>query len=202
MTETNSKQADTAHPVHELIAKRWSPYVFDGRPVEADKLRSCLEAARWAASSFNEQPWRFIIASREDEAAFTTALSCLVEPNQAWAQHAGALLFTVVSTKFTRNDKPNRVAEHDVGLAMGNFSLQATALGLHVHEMGGVLLDQIRETYKVPEGFDPLTGLAIGYHGGNVADQAMQDRDAGARNRKPLNELVFEGRWFNASKLV
>jgi len=203
MMEPNLRQAQTDHPVHELIANRWSPYIFDGRPVEADKLLSCLEAARWAASSRNEQPWRFIIARRENKQAFATAMSCLAESNQVWAQHAGTLLFSVASTKFIQYDKLNQMAEHDVGLALGNLSLQATALGLYVHEMAGVLHQQIRETYQIPQGFKPLTGLAIGYYGGDVADQTLHQREAKKeRSRMSLNELVFEDKWQNVSTLV
>jgi len=132
------KQARSKHSIHELIASRWSPYTFDPRPVEPDKLLSCLEAARWAASSYNEQPWSFIVARREDEAQFDQMLGCLVEANRAWAKNAGVLILTVVSRFFTRNGKPNRVAEHDIGLAAGNLTVQATALGLHVHQMAGI----------------------------------------------------------------
>ena len=108
----------------------------------------------------------------------------------------------MASKTFSRNGKANRVAEHDVGLAMGNFAIQATELGLRVHEMGGIDIEKVRSTYNVPEGLEPHTGLAIGYQGGDVADDALHERDASSRNRKPLKEIVFEGEWGKASSLV
>jgi nitroreductase len=161
--KNTEKVARPDHDILPVLADRYSPYAFDGRPVEREKLLMCLEAARWAASSFNEQPWRYILAERTDEAAFNTALSCLVEANQAWAKYAGVLILTVTRRTFTKNDKPNRVCEHDIGLAAGNLTVQATALGLAVHQMAGVELQKVRLTYKVPDGFDPMTAIAIGY---------------------------------------
>src|SRR5207253_6660588 len=122
------------YPIPPLIVERWSPYSYEPRPVEREKLLSCLEAARWAPSSYNEQPWTLILAERTDADAFAKLLGCLVEGNQAWAQNAGALLVTVVAKQFTKNGKPNRAAEHDIGLAAGNMVLQATALGLQGHQ--------------------------------------------------------------------
>ena len=129
------KHAQPDHPILDCIAHRWSPYLFDPRGVEPEKLRSCLEAARWAASSFNEQPWSFLLARREETDEFHRMLGCLVESNQAWARHAGVLMLSVVSEKFVRNGNPNRVADHDLGLAVGNLCCQATQLGLCVHQM-------------------------------------------------------------------
>lgn len=184
--------ADTQYPVLDVIKKRWSPYVFADRPVEKQKLRCLLEAARWAASSFNEQPWRFIIATREDKAAFDKALGCLVEANQAWAQHVPVLMLTVTRDNFTKNDKPNRVSQHDLALAMGNLTLQAAAMDLFVHQMAGIDQDKVRETYAVPDGYTPQTGVAIGYQGDNaaVADE-IKKRDQGARQRMPFDQFVF-----------
>jgi nitroreductase len=197
-----SKITKPDHPVHNLIAQRWSPYYFAPRSVERDKLLSCLEAARWAASSYNEQPWSFIIAHREDEAGFAKMVGCLMEANQAWAQHVGVLMITTVSRTFTKNGKPNRVAEHDLGLAMGNFCLQATEMGLHVHQMAGLDIEKTRETYAVPEGHDPVTAVAIGYAadpGDAPKDHPLAQRDTGERSRKPLSAFVFTGKFGNAA---
>ena len=117
-----SRKADPDHPVHNLIAVRWSPYGFSDRSVSDDDLRSLFEAVRWAASSYNEQPWRFIVARREDDAHFERVLSCLVEGNQSWARLAPVLALTAVSLSFSRNDKPNAAAVHDMGLAAGNLT--------------------------------------------------------------------------------
>lgn len=198
------KHAAPDHPILPLIAERWSPYVFDPRPVEPDKLRSCLEAARWSASSYNEQPWSFLVARREDEGAFKTMLDCLVEANQAWAVNAGVLLITVVCRQFTRNGKPNRVADHDIGLAAGNLTLQAGALGLMVHQMAGVNLARVRQTYAIPETHEALTAIALGYAGTPDQEPAdgLGDRDRTPRQRKPLSEIVFADRFGQSARLA
>lgn len=190
------KDAEPAHPIHDLIAKRWSPYCYDPRPVEPEKLESCLEAARWAASSYNEQPWTYILAKRDDQPEFSKLLGCLLEANQFWAQHAGVLMLGVISTTFSRNGKPNRVALHDLGLAAGNICLQATALGLSVHQMGGVDLEKAREVYSIPDSHAPATAIAIGYAGSpDASDPQLAERDRTSRGRKPLAEFVFRGQW-------
>jgi len=186
---------DTDANVIPAIAMRWSPYRFDQRPVEDDHLTTCLEAAKWAASSYNEQPWSFIVARRQDTTAFETMLECLMEANRAWASRAGALLFTVIRTTFESNQKPNRVALHDLGQAAAHFALQATQLGLQVHQMAGVQLEQIRTHYNIPDGYEPETAIAIGYPDMTAPttpeDQELEDRQSGPRKRRPLSELVF-----------
>lgn len=192
----NVKIARPDHPIHELIANRWSPYCFEPRSVEPEKLLSCLEAARWAASSYNEQPWTYILATRDDQAEFSKLLGCLMEANQAWAKHAGVLLLGVVCPTFSLNGKPNRVAEHDLGLAAGNICLQATALGLCVHQMAGVNLDKARATYNIPPTHAPFTGIAIGYAANpDTSDPQLAERDRTARPRKKLGEFVYKGQW-------
>jgi nitroreductase len=194
------KQAQPDHPVHELIVRRWSPYAYGGRPVGAAELRSLFEAARWAASSYNEQPWRYILASGDDPGEFGRLLSCLVEPNQAWARYAPALALGVAGLEFSHNRKPNPVALHDLGLASANLVLEATARGLYVHQMAGILPDRARELYGIPEEFVPLTALAIGHldEGGDVPE-TFRERDRAPRSRKPLEELVFAGSWGRAA---
>ncbi|MBS0205403.1 MAG: nitroreductase family protein [Planctomycetes bacterium] len=191
-----SKIAQPDHPIHELIAQRWSPYCFEPRAVEPDKLASCLEAARWAASSYNEQPWTYIMATRDDQAEFTKLLGCLLEANQVWAQHAGVLLLGIVSNSFSRNGNPNRVAQHDLGLAAGNLSLQATALGLSVHQMAGINPDKCRVTYGIPESQTIVTAIAIGYAASpDASDPQLAERDRAGRGRKTLSEFVYRGQW-------
>lgn len=191
-----SKKATTDHPIHELISRRWSPYGFSSRPVPVADLRSLFEAARWAASSYNEQPWRFIVAIRDDPTQFERLLSCLVEANQEWAKAVPVLALAVVSLRFSRNNKPNTVAMHDLGLAAASLTLEATARGLHVHQMAGIQPDRARELYHIPDGFQPLTALAIGY----AADPAtlpdeLKQRDTEPRTRRPLNETVYSTNW-------
>ena len=122
------KPADTKHPIHNLLRRRWSPRAFSGRMVEANQLCSVLEAARWAPSSYNEQPWRFIVATKENPVEFDRLLSCLVEGNALWAQQAPVLMLSVAKLSFEKNDKANRHAIHDVGLAVENLVIQATVL--------------------------------------------------------------------------
>ncbi len=131
------KKASTDYPIHDLLAERWSPYGFADRPVAQTDLRSLFEAARWAASSYNEQPWSFLVATREDPEEFARLLSCLVDGNQGWAKAAPVLALGVVSLRFSRNNKENRAAVHDLGLAAGNLVVEATARGLCVHQMIG-----------------------------------------------------------------
>lgn len=198
------KQAEPDHPINDLIARRWSPYALDGSEVTDDQLRSCLEAARWSASSFNEQPWSYIIARRQDTEAFDTMLSCLVEANQAWARNAGVLMIAVVKRHFEKNGKPNRVAEHDLGLAAGNLVLQATELGLHVHQMAGVNLARAKQVYNIPEGYEPWTAIAIGHAAepDHADDPKLAQRDQAPRSRKPLSQFVFAGKWDQPAPVV
>jgi nitroreductase len=197
------KQATPDHPIHELLARRWSPYAFADRAVLEDDLRSLFEAARWAASSYNEQPWRYILATKADPAGFDRLLSCLVEGNQAWAKAAPVLALGCVSPTFALNGKPNAAAEHDLGLASASLTFEATARGLFVHQMIGILPDKARELYRIPEGFAPKTGLAIGYAADPEAlPETYRERDLAPRTRKPLAEFVFAGEWGLASSLV
>ena len=168
-----------------------------------DDLRSLFEAARWAASSYNEQPWSYIVATKANTAEFERLLSCLVEGNQAWAKAAPVLALGCTSLNFVRNGKPNAAAIHDLGLASATLTFEATARGLFVHQMIGILPDKARELYGIPEGVQPLTGLAIGY----VADptilpEAYRQRDLAPRQRKSLAEFVFGGQWGTASSIV
>jgi nitroreductase len=197
------KQATPAHPIHELIARRWSPYAFADRPVSEGDLRAVFEAARWAASSYNEQPWSYIVATKATSDDFARVLSCLVEGNQAWAAAAPVLAIGCTSLTFARNNKPNAAAVHDLGIASATLTLEATARGLFVHQMIGILPDKVRELYRVPEGVQPTTGLAIGYAADPAAlPEKYRERDLAPRPRKPLAEFVFGGEWGSASPLA
>lgn len=196
------KHAKPDHPIQELLTRRWSPYAFADKPVSAADLRSLFEAARWAASSYNEQPWSYIVATRDHAAEFQKLLSCLVEANQAWAKAAPVLALGCTSLRFKLNDKPNAAAVHDLGLASASLTFEAVARGIDVHQMIGILPDRARELYKIPEGVQPLTGLAIGYAGDPGAlPQALRDRDLAPRQRMRLAEFVFGGQWGNAATL-
>jgi nitroreductase len=196
-------RATTDHPVNELIAARWSPYAFADRPVPRADLLSLFEAARWAASSYNERPWGYVVATKEDSAEFARLLSCLVEGNQAWAKNAPVLAVGCTTLNFARTGQPNAAALHDLGQASANLVIEATARGLAVHQMIGILPERVRELYHVPAGVQPLTGLAIGY----VADPAtlpenLRPRDLARRPRKPLVQFVFGGDWGTPAPVV
>ncbi len=197
------KKASTDYPIHDLLAERWSPYGFEDRSVAEADLRSLFEAARWAASSYNEQPWSYFVASRENPTEFTRLLSCLVEANQAWAKAAPVLALGVVSLRFARNNKDNRAAVHDLGLAAGNLLVEATARGLCVHQMIGILPDKAREVYQIPEHYEAWTAMAIGYKADPAKlPDALKERDLTPRQRKPLSQFVFTGKWGQPSPLV
>lgn len=189
------KTATSDFPLHELIAERWSPRAFTDQPVEADKLGSLFEAARWAASCFNEQPWSFLVATREDTEGFEKLASCLMEGN-AWAKDAPVLMLSVARLTFARNDKPNRHAQHDVGLAVGNLSVQAQAMGLCLHQMGGFDADRAREVLGIPDDFEPMAMIALGYQGeASALPDALREREAAARERKDVGSFVFGAAW-------
>ena len=198
-----SKEAVTDHSVNELILKRWSPYGFADRPVSQEDLCSLFEAARWAASSYHEQPWSYIVATKDDAHEFERVLSCLVEPNQAWAKEASVLVLCSTTLNFTRNSKPNAAAIHDLGLAAGNLSLEATARGLSIHQMIGILPDKAREVFDIPDGVQAVTAMAIGYAADpNSLPDQLKQRDLSPRQRKPLTQFVFGGAWGTTSSLV
>jgi nitroreductase len=196
------KPADAQHPIHDLLARRWSPRAFADRLVAPDVLRSLWEAARWAPSSANAQPWSFLVATRDDPQEFDRMLGCLVEGNQIWAKQAPVLMVSVAA-KLDRGKDPNAHAWYDVGQAVADLSVQATALGLFVHQMAGILPDKIRELYQIPDSHEPVTGIALGYPGTpeQLTDKLRQ-RELAARTRKPIGEFVFAGRWGQKSSLV
>lgn len=191
-----SKPAANDYPIHDLLRLRYSPLAFSPQPVEPAVLASLFEAARWAASSYNDQPWAFVVATRDRPDEYQRLLSCLVEGNRVWAGNAPVLVLAAARAAFAHNTKPNRHAYHDVGLAVGNLLVQATAGGLAVRQMAGILPDVARQTLGLPEGWDAVTGVAIGYPGDPAAlPENLRQREAAPRKRKPLSEFVFRGNW-------
>ncbi|MBP7937372.1 MAG: nitroreductase family protein [Phycisphaerae bacterium] len=194
-----NRLATTDHPIHKILAQRWSPCGFAETPVPPEDLKSLFEAARWAASSYNEQPWRYIVATRDDPEAFDQLLSCLVEANQAWARFAPVLTLGIAKRTFSRNGAPNRVALHDLGAASASLTFEAGARGLMVHQMGGIHPEKARAAYRIPDDFEVATALAIGYPGTPSGLPAeYRQRDSTPRQRKPLRELVFAKDWGQA----
>ena len=197
------KPANTDYPIEEILRRRWSPRAFSDRMVETEKLKSLFEAARWAPSSFNEQPWSFIVATKQKQEEHARLLSCLVEKNQQWARLAPVLMVSIAKLSFEKTGKPNRHAFHDVGLAMGNLLVQATASGLFVHQMAGFSEEKVREIYGVPESHEPVAGVAIGYPADvDVLPEPFRERELASRSRKSIDTFVFQGRWGDVSPIV
>ena len=191
-----TRERDAAHPIHDLLRRRWSPRAFSDRPVEREKLLSVLEAARWAPSSNNEQPWHYLVATKNEPEEFARLLACLVERNQSWAKAAPVLMLSVASTLFSRNGKPNGHALHDVGQAVAYLTVQAMALDLYVHQMAGFSVDKARETYALPENSEPVAALALGYLGDpGSLPQDYRQKELVLSTRKPVGEFVFTGLW-------
>lgn len=201
-SDVMAKAAPADHKIHSLIQNRWSPRAFTARSVPSAHLESLLEAARWAPSSYNEQPWFFLIATKDDAAEYEKMLSCLVEANQKWARLAPVLMISVAKLFFQKNGKPNRHAQHDVGLAAGNMALQAEALGLALHQMAGFDVEKTRKAYSVPEGFEPIAAIAVGYAGGpELLSEELAEREKAPRTRRKITEFAFTGGWNKRYKL-
>ena len=183
--------------LHELIQTRRSPRAFSEKQVAPETLVELLEAARWAPSCSNEQPWSFIVTTKQGNAADHARLvGCLVEFNAQWAQHSPVLLLAVARLNFEASGKPNRHAMYDVGQAMNSLSLQATASGLAVHQMAGFDVEKTRQEFSIPADHEPATVAAIGYPG-DPADlsEKLRVRELAPRTRRPLSDFVFAGRW-------
>jgi len=190
------RPAPTAHPTHDLILHRWSPRAFSGEPIPADVLRSLFEAARWAPSSNNEQPWAFLVTTREDQHNHARMLSTLVEFNQSWAKHAPVLAIAVSELNFARTGKPNRNAFYDTGAAVANLSMEATFRGLFVHQMAGFDPHKAIELFEIPAGWEPIAAFVIGYPGDHESlPEPLRQREVAPRERKPLESFVQGGHW-------
>jgi nitroreductase len=190
------KIAETQVPIHELIRRRWSPRAFLDLPVEPDKLLSLFEAARWAASASNEQPWAFLVATQEDTKNYEDMLGVLVDFNRGWANKAPALILAFAHTVFEKDGRPNRHALYDLGQAAAHLALQATALGLTTHQMAGFNAEAARERFAVPAGWEPVSVIALGYAGDpDSLSEILRQRETAPRKRKPLEAFVFSGAW-------
>jgi nitroreductase len=194
------KLAITDREIHPLIAHRWSPLAFDSKLVEPKKLAQLFEAARWSASCFNDQPWVFIVATKDDTVNYQKMLDCLVPANVVWAQVAPVLGLVVAQKNFKLNGKPNAWGEYDSGQAAATLVLQATALDLVAHQMGGFNADKAISTFNIPETARPVAAIAIGYAGetSNLPTD-LQERENAPRDRYPLSSFVFTGEWGNSA---
>ncbi|WP_298225565.1 nitroreductase family protein [Acidocella sp.] len=194
MTTANSRAAD--HPIDPIFLERWSPRAFTGEEISEHTLRTMFEAARWAPSSYNSQPWRFLYA-RRDNAHWDKFLGLLNPFNQSWAKTASAIVFVVSSETMTVPGKDTPVPSYshsfDAGAAWGYLALQAAFMGWQAHGMAGIEYDRIYTELKVPAGFRVECGVAIGRQGPKtMLAEALQAREAPSP-RKPLREIAFEG---------
>jgi len=191
------------YPLHPLLAQRRSLRAFSSRLIVSDTLGSLLEAARWAPSSMNEQPWSFILATQQNEANFQRLLGCLLEFNVRWARNAPVLLLSVARTTFASNGELNRHALHDVGQAMAHLTFQANSCGLAVCQMAGFDIQKARETYSIPEDHEPVTVAAIGYPGDPaMLSERLRQKELTPQKRNRLDDFVFEGNWRHPAQSV
>jgi nitroreductase len=197
------KPRNVDHPIHQLIHDRWSPVVFAQDLVEEEKLLTLFEAARWAPSSYNEQPWHWVIGKRGHK-SHDAILSTLAKPNQEWAQYAPIVGISVARLNFSKNGKPNRHALHDVGLAMGLMAIQAVDLELSLHQMAGFDVEKAREVLRIPSDCEPAAAFAIGYMANpkQSPHENLRQRDEAPGQRRALSQMVFEGEWSKALKGV
>ena len=194
-----TKHASSADGVLEIVLRRWSPRVYSDKQVSAEILRGIFEAARWAASSFNEQPWRFLVGRRGDE-TYKKIFDSLVEFNQGWAKSAPVLILSVAKMKFTHSGEANRFGFHDTGAATAYIALQATHFGLHTHSMAGLDLEKARKAFNVPDDYEIGSVTALGYLGDpNTLPDKLKQQELSPRQRKPLEEIVFAD-WEKAAK--
>jgi nitroreductase len=190
------KIAPADYPVLDLIARRWSPRAFSNRSVSEDDLHRLFEAARWAPSNYNEQPYRFFYATKADTEFYHLILSCLSEKNQSWARTAPVLLITAAKLTFDHNGKPNRHAWYDVGQAVSYLTFQAMSMGIFVHQMAGFSATHAREVLNLPQEIEPVTAVAIGYPGDpDELPEKYQIKERAPRFRHRQDEFVLTGKY-------
>jgi nitroreductase len=196
---THPKHASTEHQILDVIRRRWSPRAFDpSREIPSGDLRSLFEAARWAPSSFNEQPWRFVVTDvRRTPEAFAGLMQALDTFNQTWARNAPLLVLAAAATHLKRSGGLNRSAWYDAGQAVAFLTLQATSLGLGIRQMEGFDRDAARRVCNVPDDYEPVVVMAIGYPGDPDALAGERERfsERQPRQRQPTETFVFEGVW-------
>jgi nitroreductase len=196
------KKAPAVEGVLPVVLGRWSARSFADREVTSADLKKVFEAARWTASSYNEQPWRFIVGLRHSS-TYMKIFEALVPANQAWAGHAPVLILGVAKTTFSHNDAPNRVALYDLGAAASYLTLQASALGLTSHQMGGFSQDAVRQALAIPDSYAIGAVIALGYQGepGALSNEHLLEAETAPRTRKSLGEFVFSA-WDEPASLA
>ena len=192
------KDAITSVPIHDLLARRWSPRAYDPkRPVSREQLKVLLEAGRWAPSCNGDEPWRYLIWDKgRDPQGWQKAYDCLNENNRKWVKNVPLLMLSCAGSTFEATGKPNRWTQHDTGAASVSMALQAVALGLIVHQMGGWDVDKARAAFDIPADYTPMAMIAVGYQTGpEILDEETKAKEMRPRARKPIAERFFEGGW-------
>lgn len=185
---------DILYPVNQLISQRWSPRAFSSKAIPQSDVMSLFEACRWAASSMNEQPWRFIYAQKSNPEAWDNLLSLANEWNRSWSKTADLLILTIAKMQYDHKNYPNEHALYDLGLGLGNLSTQATSLGIFLHHMGGFDPERAIELYSIPEGYKPVSLIAAGYPGSiESIPEEIAKTEYEAQTRIPTEEFAFEG---------
>lgn len=190
----SKKSADTEYEIEPFLKERYSPRIFSDIPVSSADLHTLLEAGRWAPSSNNLQPWRIIWGAKGSE-TYQRIFNCLDEFNQSWAGNAPVLWLTLIK-KSLPNGKENFHALHDLGLFMGNVSIQAQKIGIAIHQMAGVKFKEAKKEFELPEDYHVVTGVSIGYYGGDVDVLPKELKDlekSNTRERMPQVEFAFNG---------
>ena len=191
--------ASPAYEIYPLLKQRYSPRTFRDEKIEEGELKQLFEAARWAASSYNMQPWRFIYTEKGSD-AYGRLMDCLIDFNQDWAKLAPVLMLSIYKEK--KEDGTDYYhAMHDLGLSLGNMTVQAQYLGIALHHMAGLDRDKAMEVFEVPEGYRVATAIAVGYYGGTLdwLPEDLQDREVGERERLPQEEFAFKNAWKDIS---
>lgn len=198
MTVLDERTASAPASLHPVLADRWSTRAFADLPVDADAISALLEAARWAPSAMNAQPWRFLVGQRTasgPDATWQAIYDTLAEGNRVWADRAPVLILAVTQTT-NEDGSPRPVAAYELGLAVSQLTTQAHADGLHVHQMGGFDAAAARRALGVPAEFTPYVVIAVGRRGSDEHLPAfLRDREAAPRERRPLSDLAFAGTW-------
>jgi nitroreductase len=193
------KVANRPAGLHPLLRERWSPRAFSDRLIDPAAIKRLFQAAQWAMSCFNGQPWRYVYATQDDPAAFERVLATLAPGNQTWASSAPLLAIAIGRTHFEHNSEPNKWSLYDTGAATALLTVQAQAEGLHVHQMGGFDPAKACETLNIPEGYTPISAFAVGYAGDPATlPDALREREAQPGQRKILSEIAFKGLWGQA----
>jgi nitroreductase len=193
------KKAPTDIPIHELLARRWSPRAFDpGKPITRARLAILLEAARWAPSCNGDEPWRYLIWDKNRDAeGYRNAFECISDNNKRWVKNVPLLMLSCAGSSFQVKAEPNRWSQHDTGAASVCMALQAAALGLIVHQMGGFDADKARIAFGIPAEYTPMAMIAVGYQAepDTIEFADIKDKELAPRTRKPLPQRFFEGGW-------